>query len=71
MSRAARPASEPASITVGELISELCRWPDQASVRFRCPLQRQEFRFYRIESLTKDIVEVELARPGPGTHTRS
>ena len=60
MSKTTLQASEPASITVGELISELCRWPDHAAVRFRCPLHHQELRFYRVEARTKGIVDIEL-----------
>jgi hypothetical protein len=47
-------------ITVGELISELGRWPSDAGVTFRCPLQGQELRFYRVQSPLKDIVQIEL-----------
>ena len=48
-----------ATITVGELISELCGWPDHATVIFRCPLETQAMRFGRIEGgLSK--VEIEL-----------
>jgi hypothetical protein len=59
MNKATREASKP--ITVGDLISELCRWPDHAAVRFRCPLEHQELHFDRIESGAKGIVEIELA----------
>jgi hypothetical protein len=51
--------SEAHAITVGELISQLCRCPDHATVRFRCPLQHQELRFYRLESRS-GVVEIEL-----------
>jgi hypothetical protein len=47
-----------ASITVGDLISELCRWPDHALVKFRCP--SQELHFDHIESDMKGIVEIDL-----------
>ena len=48
-----------ATITVGELITELCAWPDHATVIFRCPLETQAMRFGRIEGgLSK--VEIEL-----------
>lgn len=59
MGRATREASKP--ITVGDLISELCRWPDHALVEFRCPLHHQELRFDHIEGGTKGVVEIELA----------
>ena len=51
---------EPPIITVGELKAELSRWPDGAAVTFRCPLQQQEFRFYRFQSPLKDVVQIEL-----------
>jgi hypothetical protein len=37
--------NEPPLLTVGELKTELNRWPDQAAVNFRCPLLAQDFRF--------------------------
>jgi len=52
-------AMRKASITVGDLISELCRWPDHALVKFRCPLQ--ELHFDHIEGDTKGIVEIDLS----------
>ena len=52
-------AMRKASLTVGDLISELCRWPDHAVVKFRCPLQ--ELQFDHIEGDTKGIVEIDLA----------
>ena len=52
--------AEPTIITVGELISELCRLPDRAAVTFRCPLRQQELRFYRLLHRSKDVVEIEL-----------
>ena len=60
MSETSSQAAEPASSTVGELKAELSRWPDGAPVTFRCPLQDQEFRFYRVQSQSKDNVQVEL-----------
>ena len=57
----------PASvITVGDLITELCRWPDHATIRFRCPDSSAELCFSRVESLSKGIVEIEL-HPAPET----
>jgi hypothetical protein len=53
-------AAEPPIITVAELKAELGRWPDDAAVTFRCPLQEQEFRFYRVQSPAKKIVQLEL-----------
>lgn len=48
-------------ITVGELIDELCRLPDTASVKFRCPRLQQDFGFYRLRTRSKDIVEIEIS----------
>jgi hypothetical protein len=53
-------AEGPPIITVGELRAELSRWQDSAAVTFRCPLQDQELRFYRIQSPSKDVVQIEL-----------
>ena len=53
-------AEGPPIITVGELRSELSRLEDNAAVTFRCPLHDQELRFYRVQSLSKDIVQIEL-----------
>lgn len=53
-------ASKPSSMTVGELISELCRLPDHAVVSFRCPVEKQQMRFFRIASQSKGSVEIEL-----------
>jgi hypothetical protein len=50
----------PPIITVGELKAELSRWPDGAAVTFRCPLQDQELRFYRVQGPAKDVVQIEL-----------
>jgi len=52
--------AEPPIITVGELKAELNRLPEHAAVTFRCPLQEQEFRFYRMKSLSQEVVEIEL-----------
>lgn len=53
-------APDPVSITVGQLISELCRLPDHAKVTFRCPAQNREMHFHRVESRSKGKVEVDL-----------
>jgi hypothetical protein len=60
MRKAIAQTAEPAIITVGELISELCRLPDRAAVTFRCPLHQQELRFYRLLHRSKGVVEIEL-----------
>jgi hypothetical protein len=53
-------AEGPPIITVGELRAELSRWQDGAAVTFRCPLQDQELRFYRVQNPSKDVVQIEL-----------
>jgi hypothetical protein len=61
MSDTPSQASEgPPIITVGELMAELGRWPRDAAVTFRCPLQAQELRFYRVQSPSEDFVQIEL-----------
>lgn len=60
MTKIPSQAAELPIITVGELKTELSRWPDQAAVAFRCPLQEQEFRFYRFQSPSEDVVQIEL-----------
>ena len=61
MSEVPSQSSEgPPIITVGELKAELSRWEDGAAVTFRCPLQNQELRFYRAQSPSKDVVQIEL-----------
>jgi hypothetical protein len=49
-----------APVTVGDLITELCRWPDHAAVSFRYPGTNAELGFSRIVGPTKGIVEIEL-----------
>ena len=53
-------AAEPPIITVAQFKIELGRWPDGAAVTFRCPLLGQEFRFYRVQSPAREIVQLEL-----------
>jgi hypothetical protein len=52
--------THPPTITVGELIDELCRLPDRTAVHFRCPRLEQDFRFYRFRKRSKDVVEIEI-----------
>jgi hypothetical protein len=52
------------TMTVGDLISELCRWPDNATLSFRCPFLQQELRVHHIEGRTKGVVDLEL-EPAP------
>ncbi len=60
MSKTMSRSAETAVITVGELISELCRCPDHAAVIFRCPLQQQELSFCRLQTRSQGVVEIEL-----------
>jgi len=60
MRKAINDTAKPITMTVGALISELCRWPDHAEVTFRIP--QQELRFYRVVGRTKKHVEIELDR---------
>ena len=53
-------SGDPAIMTVGELISQLCRWSDNATVTFRCSLHQEELRDHRIESRSKGIIDIEL-----------
>ncbi|MBR0719156.1 hypothetical protein [Bradyrhizobium liaoningense] len=48
-------------ITVGELIDELCRLPDTAFVRFRCPLLDHELTFHRLRRRPGGVVEFEIS----------
>jgi hypothetical protein len=57
---AGHTSHHPATITVGQLISELCRWPDNAEIAFRCPAQNREMHFHRVEGRSKGRVEVDL-----------
>ncbi|WP_245283216.1 hypothetical protein [Bradyrhizobium sp. WSM2793] len=52
--------ADPPIMTVGDLIDELCRLPDTAVVRFRCPMLEQELIFYRLRRGPKDVVEIEV-----------
>ena len=60
MSKAIREASYPPIITVGELIDELCRLPDTATIQFHCPMLEQELAFYRLRKRSKDVVQIEV-----------
>jgi hypothetical protein len=51
-----QPVGSPA-MTVGQLISELCRYPDHATITFLCPLQHQKLHLLRIESSSKGAVD--------------
>ena len=60
MSRNTSKLVPDAGITVGELITELCRWPDHATLKFKCPDSSAELCFSGIESLSRGTVEIEL-----------
>jgi hypothetical protein len=51
-----------AILTIGDLIGELCRWPDHATVTFRYAPEHQHLRFCRIAARSKGTVEIELER---------
>ncbi|MGY3234380.1 hypothetical protein ACVWZ4_005100 [Bradyrhizobium sp. USDA 4472] len=55
-----KETAHPPIITVGELIDELCRLPDTAVVRFRCPMLNQELTFYHLRKRSKDTVEIAI-----------
>jgi hypothetical protein len=60
MNKIAQPVTGIKIMTVGELISELCRQPDHATISIRCPLQDQRFSVFRIECRSPGMVEIEL-----------
>jgi len=51
---------QPTRRRIGELRAVLSRLQDNAAVTFRCPLKDQELRFYRVQSLSKHVVQIEL-----------
>jgi len=53
--------SKPEKMTIGALISELCRWPDHAEVTFRGRMHHEELSFCRVVGRSKKHVEIELA----------
>jgi len=53
-------ASEPTSITVGDLIGQLCRWPDHARIRFRSPGTGPDLFLSRIEGPSRGLIEIEF-----------
>ena len=60
MTKTLARAADPAIMTVGDLIGELCRWPDHAAVTFRCPYLQQDLQFYRLQARSKATVEIQL-----------
>jgi hypothetical protein len=60
MSKNASESYQDGSRTVGDLITELCRWPDHATIKFKCPGSSAELCFSRIEGLARGVVEIEL-----------
>jgi hypothetical protein len=71
MSKTTTRTSEPGIFTVGDLIGELCRWPDNAAVTFRCSRQKHQLRFNHIEGRSKGNVEIELDQAVESTSHRS
>jgi hypothetical protein len=59
MRKAPDPA-KPVPMTVGALISELCRWPDHAEVTFR--ISKRELRFDRVVGRSKKHIEIEFEK---------
>ena len=49
-------------ITVGDLITELCRWPDHATIKFRMPDGSAALCVWRVNGLPQGVVEIELHR---------
>jgi hypothetical protein len=60
MSRNTSKLVPDAGITVGELITELCRWPDHATIKFKCLGSSAELCFSGIESVSRGTVDIEL-----------
>jgi len=58
MSNAAPHTSK--TLTVGELITELCRWPDHAAITFRCAPTGAGFQLSQVREVSRNFVEVEL-----------
>jgi hypothetical protein len=60
MSKDATTQSSP-TFTVGDLITELCRWPDHAAITFRCSSTGGGFQLSQVRELSRHLIEVELA----------
>jgi hypothetical protein len=60
MNKFVRPIAKPATVTVGDLIGHLCRWPDQAVVTFKSRVDGRGMSFGQIESRSKGHIEIEL-----------
>ena len=60
MSKNISEASRDAIITVGDLITELCRWPDHATIKIKCPGSSAELCFARITGVSRSVVEIEF-----------
>ena len=46
--------------TVGDLRAELAKWDEGTVITFRSSLQRQEFRFYRFQRLSRRKLEIAI-----------
>jgi hypothetical protein len=66
MSRNTSKLAADGRMTVGDLITELCRWPDHATLQFRCTDKPAALCFSHVEGLSKGVVEIEL-QPAPET----
>jgi hypothetical protein len=53
-------APQTAAVTVGDLITELCGWPDHAVISFRSPATNSELCLSRIFGPSQGLVEIEL-----------
>ena len=60
MSKNAPRAIDATILTVGGLITELCRWPDQAKIRFRCPATGAGLSVAHIEAAEFGVVDIQL-----------
>lgn len=60
MSTDAPRLAETKIFTVSELITELCRWPDNARIRLSCPDTGAELGVVRIDGPSKGLVDIEL-----------
>lgn len=54
------------ALTVGDLIAELCRWPDHATLKFTCPVTGAEFTVAGIHGSSPGIVDIALQSVAEG-----
>ena len=60
MSNGAPQVAQIKILTVSDLIAELCRWPDHANIRLLCRDTGTLLNVIRIDSASKDRVDIEL-----------